>query len=207
MQLSEIPQTICAFLCLEKNCADSIDDDHDGDMDCFDSDCSTSTQCAETDCFDGLDNDGDGNTDCTDSECYADSACQIYGFDGTYAMDVTISTGNASVDDCIGTLSVTLTTDGYNHADMAGTGTCTSTALGTIALSMDGFAFQNSGTTSTFGGLITHVNGANETFYGNIVNGNLVFDVATATNTIQLTWQTSIPVTGVLLPGTGLATY
>ena len=108
---------------------------------CADSDCAGSTQCGETDCF-GIDNDGDGNTDCTDSECYADSACQIYSFDGTYAMDVTLSTGNASVDDCIGTLNVTLTTDGYNHADLVGTGMCTSTALGTIALSVDGFAFQ-----------------------------------------------------------------
>ena len=82
---------------------------------------------------------------------------------------------------------------------MVGTGTCTSTHLEPVALSIDGFAFQNSGTTSTFGGLITHVNATNETFYGNIVNGNLVFDVATATNTIQLTsWQTSIPITGVL---------
>ena len=83
--------TDCAFLCLEKNCADSTDDDHDGDIDCADSDCAGSTQCGETDCFDNIDNDGDGNTDCTDSECYADSACQIYSFDGTYAMDVTIS--------------------------------------------------------------------------------------------------------------------
>ena len=44
-------------------------------------------------------------------------------------MDVTLSTGNASVDDCIGTLNMTLTTDGYNHADLVGTGTCTSAAL------------------------------------------------------------------------------
>ena len=57
------------ILCLEKNCADSIDD-HDGDMDCADADCAGSTQCGETDCFDGVDNDGDGNTDCTDSVLY-----------------------------------------------------------------------------------------------------------------------------------------
>jgi len=197
----------CAFLCLEKNCADSTDDDHDGLMDCADSDCTASTKCAETDCFDGVDNDGDGNTDCTDSECYVEAACQVYSFDGTYTMDVTLSDANASTDDCIGTLSVTATTDGYNHADISGTGSCTSTTLGTIDLSLDGFAFQNSGTTSTFGGLVTHVNSSNETFYGNIANGNLVFDPSTATNTIQLTWQTSLPITGVLLPTNGVATY
>ena len=166
-----------------------------------------STQCAETDCFDGLDNDGDGNTDCTDSECYRRAACQIYGFDGAYAMDVTISTGNASVDDCIGTLNITLTTDGYNHADMAGTGTCTSTALGSIALSIDGFAFQNSGTTSTFGGLITHVNASNETFYGNIVNGNLVFDALHSDQYDSTHLANVHPHYWCTSPGTGLATY
>jgi len=176
-------------------------------MDCADSDCATSAKCGETDCFDGVDNDGDGNTDCTDSECYAESACQIYSFEGTYTMDVTLSTGNASIDDCIGTLDITLATDGYNHAMLTGTGACTSSALGTIDLFVDGFAFQNSGTTSVLGGLVTHVNAANQTFYGSIATGNLVFDVATATNTIQVLWQTSIPQSGVLFPSTGIATY
>jgi hypothetical protein len=154
-----------------------------------------------------VDNDGDGNTDCTDSECYSEAACQVYSFDGTYVLNVTISDANPSTDDCVGTLNMVLTTDGYNHADMTATGTCTSTVLGTIDLAIDGFAFQNSVTTSNIGGLVTHTNAQNELFYGNIASGNLVFDQATGTNTVQLTWQTSLPLNGTLLPSNGVATY
>ena len=181
------------------------DDDHDGDMDCADSDCAGATQCGEIDCADGIDNDADGNIDCTDSECYGDSTCQFYSFDGVYSMNVVLSDSNVSTDDCIGTISLTMTTDGYNHADVVGTGTCASTQLGIIALNFDGYSFQTNGVTANIGGLITHTNNSNENFYGNVQSGNLV--ETSSGITIQMAWQTSLPITGVLLPTNGVATY
>ncbi len=55
----------------EVNCANGIDDDGDGQIDCFDSDCATSSLCQnrESNCSDGLDNDGDGLPDCLDDDC------------------------------------------------------------------------------------------------------------------------------------------
>lgn len=90
----------------ETNCDDDIDEDCDGNTDCFDSDCNGDpacpscgdsqcdtgeTQCncpgdcgtppsTETgNCTDGDDNDCDGNIDCADSDCTADPACQSGG--------------------------------------------------------------------------------------------------------------------------------
>jgi hypothetical protein len=76
-------------------CNDNIDNDGDGRVDCFDSDCASDPACAtnnvnntnntnntnnvtnpETNCVDGIDNDGDGQTDCNDSDCATDAACQ-----------------------------------------------------------------------------------------------------------------------------------
>ncbi|MGB3586525.1 MAG: VCBS repeat-containing protein, partial [Tunicatimonas sp.] len=58
-------------LAQEVNCANGIDDDGDGQIDCFDSDCATSSLCQnrESNCTDGLDNDGDGLPDCLDDDC------------------------------------------------------------------------------------------------------------------------------------------
>jgi len=55
----------------EVNCANGIDDDGDGLIDCFDNDCATSPLCQnrENNCADGLDNDGDGLPDCLDDDC------------------------------------------------------------------------------------------------------------------------------------------
>ncbi|MDM9630611.1 hypothetical protein [Robiginitalea aurantiaca] len=50
-------------------CADGIDNDGDGLIDCEDLDCETSPECIAEICDDGLDNDGDGLTDCEDPEC------------------------------------------------------------------------------------------------------------------------------------------
>ena len=43
---------------------------------------------------------------------------RFFSFDGSYAMNVVLSDSNASTDDCVGTMTVTMTTDGYNHADV-----------------------------------------------------------------------------------------
>ena len=61
--------------CDETDCANSLDDDGDGDTDCLDSDCTDSDDCVEHDCANGLDDDGDGSTDCLDSDCADGDAC------------------------------------------------------------------------------------------------------------------------------------
>jgi subtilisin-like proprotein convertase family protein len=59
----------------EADCANGIDDDADGDVDCADSDCSSTDVCAaESDCSNGIDDDNDGFTDCADPGCA--SSCE-----------------------------------------------------------------------------------------------------------------------------------
>ena len=59
----------------ELDCADGVDNDGDGDMDCDDSDCASQQICNESDCTDGVDNEGDGLVDCDDPDCAADATC------------------------------------------------------------------------------------------------------------------------------------
>jgi len=67
-------------VCTEIACADHVDNDSDGFVDCVDVDCpcQTGTECNPTPgsegceeslCNDGVDNDGDGLTDCADPNC------------------------------------------------------------------------------------------------------------------------------------------
>jgi hypothetical protein len=65
----------CAAPTTEVACADGVDDDGDGSVDCMDSDCAADPACVETDCADGMDDDGDGAVDCADTDCAADAAC------------------------------------------------------------------------------------------------------------------------------------
>ncbi|MBJ93051.1 MAG: hypothetical protein CMP23_01100 [Rickettsiales bacterium] len=63
------------------NCADGLDDDGDGLIDCADPDCASSWWCSvaadrEQDCSDGVDNDGDGLSDCADADCGALNSCR-----------------------------------------------------------------------------------------------------------------------------------
>ena len=61
----------------ESACGDGIDNDHDGDTDCEDSDCAGQGSCetTETTCNDSFDNDGDGDTDCEDTDCFGQTGC------------------------------------------------------------------------------------------------------------------------------------
>ncbi len=59
-------------------CADQLDNDFDGDVDCLDSDCTEVAYCQfEAVCTDGIDNDADGAADCADDDCGADPACEF----------------------------------------------------------------------------------------------------------------------------------
>jgi len=53
---------------IEVLCADTLDDDEDGDTDCDDVDCFFDSDCVPEICTDTIDNDGDGLTDCEDDE-------------------------------------------------------------------------------------------------------------------------------------------
>ncbi|MCZ6792660.1 MAG: hypothetical protein O7J95_03495 [Planctomycetota bacterium] len=59
----------------EMDCADGVDNDMDGLIDCADPDCAMAANCRETNCTDMIDNDMDGQTDCDDTDCAMDAAC------------------------------------------------------------------------------------------------------------------------------------
>jgi len=60
-----------------ENCADRMDNDGDGKVDCVDEDCKDNPICQNNPefCSDGLDNDGDGDVDCVDSDCANNPVC------------------------------------------------------------------------------------------------------------------------------------
>ena len=65
----------------ELTCDDGLDNDCDGDFDCFDSDCVDDVACGcipepET-CDNGTDDDCDGLIDCDDPDCDLDDACVV----------------------------------------------------------------------------------------------------------------------------------
>ena len=65
----------------EAACSDGLDNDCDGDFDCFDADCGGTDACACVPdpngeiCDNGMDDDCDGLTDCDDPDCGADPVC------------------------------------------------------------------------------------------------------------------------------------
>ena len=79
----------------ECDCADGIDNEGDGLIDCDDPDCASAPECVdciayECDCADGIDNDGDGQIDCNDSDCASASECvdcTLYECDCADGMD------------------------------------------------------------------------------------------------------------------------
>ncbi|MCK6517316.1 hypothetical protein L6R46_19925 [Myxococcota bacterium] len=52
-----------------EDCADGLDNDGDGLLDCEDGDCALDSACVE-DCADEVDNDDDGLSDCYDDDCW-----------------------------------------------------------------------------------------------------------------------------------------
>ncbi len=68
-----------ALLPPETLCADGIDNEGDGKIDCADPDCAGVGSCGpeNTDvfCADAFDNDGDGLVDCADPNCFGKAAC------------------------------------------------------------------------------------------------------------------------------------
>lgn len=57
----------------EVECANGLDDDSDGQIDCQDQDCAALELCIG--CSDGIDNNGDDAADCTDQSCTNAEAC------------------------------------------------------------------------------------------------------------------------------------
>ena len=84
----------------EYGCADGIDDDGDGLVDCEDPDCADQPACNPVDvevCDDTIDNDGDGATDCDDLDCEADPFCTLACRDDSYEQNDTMLTGSSLV--------------------------------------------------------------------------------------------------------------
>jgi len=78
----QAPEADDTFSCIPaaEVCGDMRDNDCDGDVDCDDTDCTTSALCMPTPppmeiCDNQLDDDGDGDTDCADSDCEAVAIC------------------------------------------------------------------------------------------------------------------------------------
>ena len=64
---------------VEGFCGDDVDNDGDGQIDCYDIDCTDFPACSNTEwsCTDDVDNDDNGLTDCEDgAQCGSDPACQ-----------------------------------------------------------------------------------------------------------------------------------
>ncbi len=85
-------------------CADGIDNNNNGLVDCQEPACQSSPLCAETPtnpnidqvnnlpvCADGIDNDGSGASDCGDAKCATYPACQITGEAAAIPNDPTTS--------------------------------------------------------------------------------------------------------------------
>lgn len=64
-----------------EDCSDGVDNDEDGSIDCYDSDCTNETVCVPDVeiCNDGLDNDYDTYIDCDDPACATWSDCNGVG--------------------------------------------------------------------------------------------------------------------------------
>lgn len=61
-------------------CSDGVDNDDDGQIDCYDSNCFQATGCVENptvagSCSDGIDNDADGTFDCNEAACDSEPGC------------------------------------------------------------------------------------------------------------------------------------
>lgn len=65
----------------EQDCANGIDDDVDGLLDCRDPDCGSAAVCfvGQEHCGNGIDDDGDGLVDCEDPDCFGHPACVTPG--------------------------------------------------------------------------------------------------------------------------------
>jgi len=67
----------CAYTaaCAE-DCTNGVDDNGNGAVDCFDYPyCVDAPACHETNCTNGIDDDGFGDIDCNDSDCVTEPAC------------------------------------------------------------------------------------------------------------------------------------
>jgi hypothetical protein len=102
------PTTECAQKTCAEACADGIDNDRDGTVDCADADCTSVPNCMavaygvpyETDCGNGTDDDTDGAIDCADSDCQSAPNCM----QADYAMPLESDCGNGLDDDADGAI-------------------------------------------------------------------------------------------------------
>jgi hypothetical protein len=114
-----------------ENCANGLDDDKDGKVDCNDPDCSGAAACLGTspqpgseNCTNGVDDDGDGNIDCNDPDCSGSAACR-----GTSSQPGSENCANNVDDDGDGLIDC-------NDPDCSGAVACQVTGAGTSPASV-----------------------------------------------------------------------
>jgi cysteine-rich repeat protein len=64
---------------VSENCTNQIDDDDDGNIDCFDPECTGSIACNPEICNNQADDDADGKFDCDDPDCFNNDICLLCG--------------------------------------------------------------------------------------------------------------------------------
>ena len=192
----------CSDWCLEGNCYDAIDNDRDGVYDCADPDCASAAECGELVCTDTVDDDSDGFPDCEDSECFVEPTCQQFGFGNTYTLAVSFEQLTGVW--CTGSMDMTLVTDGYNHAEVSGVGTCATQSGILVDFSLDGEAFELNSATVSFTGTVFHTMPNGDQAIGQISQGYLL---SYQSDTIELEWSVELPYVGALIPLTGRALY
>jgi hypothetical protein len=97
-------------------------------------------------------------------------------------------------------MEVTLTTNGYEHAQVTGSGTCTLNNGGVISLSLGGDAFETNPTNVDLYGRVVHISSNGDVSYGYLSNSNLSYNSTTGTSSVSLDWTVPMPIYGILLP-------
>ncbi len=150
-------------------CTDGLDNDGDGDEDCFDPDCSAEPTCnAETACADSFDNDADGLADCNDSDCFGTPGCPLILF--------------SSVDDDPGDFVHVALGSHQSNTDWE------QGAPDTPPQSGNGPLGAHTGSLAWCTGCDTQAHAGGE-FFAALVAQPLVFDLSTiTTGTLELSW-------------------
>ena len=107
---------------------------------------------------------------------------------------------------CTGTMSLQLTTDGYDHAEVVGTGLCSTTSGIEVDVVFDGEGFQVNPYSVNIVGAVYHTTLAGDMIPTTLISGDLSYDTATSLTSIELEWSLMMPISGALIPLDGKAT-
>jgi cysteine-rich repeat protein len=162
-----------------EDCANSLDDDRDGAIDCEDSGCnqvgSFFVGCAEgpaDSCTDGADNDLNGLTDCDDQGCINDSACP--GVCGDSAIGFGEACDGPSAASCSPDCQTVFGSEFVSAADVLGDQP--DEAVASVIFGESGMDFDNDGIDEARGYLVLSSDDPNECAIFDLANGGLTGD-------------------------------